>query len=806
MEKLPDQERDTLEALRRLAPGCTVLLRSKGDFPLDGPGRIALYGSGGRRTVKGGTGSGDVNSRFYVTAERGLTEAGFTVTTGAWLDGYDRVYAQARKRFLAGLRAEARRRHVPAMMLGMGAVMAEPEYDLPLDGAGDTAVYVLARSSGEGSDRGGEQGDYRLTDTEVRDILAAHERYERFMLVLNVGGPVDLTPVAAVENVLLLGQLGVVTGWVLADLLLGRAYPSGKLASTWCAWDDMPAVGTFGQRDDTLYREGVYVGYRYFDSAGLTPAFSFGHGLGYTTFALGRAETALTGREAAVTVPVTNTGARPGRETVQVYVSAPWGRLDRPYQALAGYAKTGELAPGQSREVTVRFDLADLAGYDAAAGAYILEPGRYILRVGTGSRATAPAAVLTLDRTVTVRRTAHVGGTPDHDDWRPEARQEEVCPADVPVLAMDAAALEDIPAPAPAQPSREALERAKALSDEELLHMCIGQFSDGAGLANVIVSAAQSVAGAAGETCSRVADIPPLVMADGPAGLRLAQHFVRQGDRAVALGPTMPAGMAELMGPVLRRIVDGRPPKGEVLDQYCTAIPIGTALAQSWDIDLCRAVGDIVGGEMERFGVHLWLAPAMNIHRDPRCGRNFEYFSEDPLLTGLTAAAITRGVQSHPGRGVTVKHFCCNNQETNRFRSNSAVSERALREIYLRGFEICLRQADPAALMTSYNLLNGEHTSQRPDLLVTLLRQEWGWGGLIMTDWVVAAMGSTGKYPTASAGPTLTAGNDLFMPGGPGDYKNARKALRAGSLRRETAELCAAHVLDAVWRLRGKGG
>ena len=688
----------------------------------------------------------------------------------------------------------------------MGAVMGEPEYDLPLDGAGDTAVYVLARSSGEGSDRGGEQGDYRLTDTEVRDILAAHERYERFMLVLNVGGPVDLTPVAAVENVLLLGQLGVVTGWVLADLLLGRAYPSGKLASTWCAWDDMPAVGTFGQRDDTLYREGVYVGYRYFDSAGLTPAFSFGHGLGYTTFALGRAETALTGREAAVTVPVTNTGARPGRETVQVYVSAPWGRLDRPYQALAGYAKTGELAPGQSREVTVRFDLADLAGYDAAAGAYILEPGRYILRVGTGSRATAPAAVLTLDRTVTVRRTAHVGGTPDHDDWRPEARQEEVCPADVPVLAMDAAALEDIPAPAPAQPSREALERAKALSDEELLHMCIGQFSDGAGLANVIVSAAQSVAGAAGETCSRVADIPPLVMADGPAGLRLAQHFVRQGDRAVALGPTMPAGMAELMGPVLRRIVDGRPPKGEVLDQYCTAIPIGTALAQSWDIDLCRAVGDIVGGEMERFGVHLWLAPAMNIHRDPRCGRNFEYFSEDPLLTGLTAAAITRGVQSHPGRGVTVKHFCCNNQETNRFRSNSAVSERALREIYLRGFEICLRQADPAALMTSYNLLNGEHTSQRPDLLVTLLRQEWGWGGLIMTDWVVAAMGSTGKYPTASAGPTLTAGNDLFMPGGPGDYKNARKALRAGSLRRETAELCAAHVLDAVWRLRGKGG
>lgn len=806
MEQWLDYERSALERLRRLAPGCAVLLRAKGDFPLEGPGKIALYGSGGRRTVKGGTGSGDVNSRFTVTAEQGLREAGFTVTSGAWLDGYDAVYARAREAFLGNIRAEARRRHTLAMVLGMGAVMPEPAYSLPMEEEGDTAVYVLARSCGEGNDRRNEPGDYRLTDTEIRDILAAHKRYRRFMLVLNVGGPVDLTPVATVENVLLLGQLGAVTGWVLADLLLGRAYPSGKLASTWSAWDALPALGDFGGADDTRYREGVYVGYRYFDSAGVRPAFCFGYGLGYTRFALGRAETDLSGGAAAVRVPVTNVGDRPGRETVQVYVSVPWGRLDRPYQALAGFAKTEELAQGGTQTVTVRFDLAELAGYDTAAGAYILEPGRYILRVGTSSRDTVPAAALTLDREVTVRRVEHVGGTPDFEDWRPAPWPEEACPADLPVLALDPGALEDRPVPAPARPGREAAERAERLSDEELIHLCVGQYEDGAGLASVIGNAAQSVAGAAGETCSRMEDIPPLVMADGPAGLRLAQHYTRRGDMALAVGGTLPAGMEELMGPLMRRIMGGGGgrAKGPVLDQYCTAIPIGTALAQSWDMDLCRTVGDIVGTEMERFGVHLWLAPAMNIHRNPLCGRNFEYYSEDPLLTGLTAAAVTQGVQSHPGRGVTVKHFCCNNQETNRFRSNSAVSERALREIYLRGFGICLRLADPAALMTSYNLLNGEHTSQRPDLLVTLLRDEWGWGGLVMTDWVVAAMGGKGKYPMARADATLRAGNDLFMPGGKRDFKTALRALRDGTLPRERAVTDAAHVLEAVRRLRGK--
>jgi len=223
-------------------------------------------------------------------------------------------------------------------------------------------------------------------------------------------------------------------------------------------------------------------------------------------------------------------------------------------------------------------------------------------------------------------------------------------------------------------------------------------------------------------------------------------------------------------------------------------------------MELCEECGNIVGSEMERFHVGLWLAPAFNIHRSILCGRNFEYCSEDPLISGMVGAAISKGVQKHPGKGTTVKHFCCNNQETNRYASNSHVSERALREIYVRGFEICIRESQPAALMTSYNLLNGTHTSEREDLMKKLLREEWGYSGLIMTDWVIAGIVTGGKYRTAKSAPTLAAGKDLFMPGSEGDYSIAMAALKRESkdfhLTREQAEYCAAHVIDTAWRMK----
>lgn len=805
-----DYEKEHIALLRTYAPECTVLLKKDGRFPLSAPGKLALYGSGARQTIKGGTGSGDVNSRFFVTCEEGLEEAGFSITTKSWLDKYDHARKQAHKQFVADIKRQAKEQHVMAVMLGMGAVMKEPEYELPLNGDGDTAIYVVGRISGEGNDRNPVSGDLKLTASEIRDIKACSQKYKNFLLVLNVGGVVDLSPVRQVGNILVLSQLGVVTGQILADIVLGKSVPSGKLASTWSAWEDYSAIGTFGDKEETRYKEGIYVGYRYFDSVGKKPLFPFGFGLGYTDFSIGSTTASLDGTRVTVHATVTNTGHFIGKEVVQVYVSAPWGKLDQPFQTLAGFAKTHYLAPGENETVTVSFGMESLASYDTAAAAYVLESGNYILRAGNCSSHTAACSVITLAEDVTVRKVSNVGGKPDFSDWHPAVPSEHDI-SGLPQLVLEPSAFAALSWPKPHEASAEAQQRAASLSDTELIHMCMGAFQEGVrGLAGVIGTASLNVAGAAGETFGGLKDVPALIMADGPAGLRLAQHYIRDEKGAHSVGSSMPAGFEDYMGviPNLLLKLTTKRHKGEVLDQYCTAIPIGTALAQSWNLVLCEACGDLVGREMEIYHVDLWLAPAFNIHRSPLCGRNFEYYSEDPLISGLVAGAITRGVQKHPGCGTTVKHFCCNNQELNRYISNSLVSERALREIYIRGFQICIQDSAPAALMTSYNLLNGVHTSERSDLMKTLLREEWGYSGLIMTDWVISAMGAKGKYRMALSAPTIAAGNDAFMPGGSGDYKLALTALKGTDksfkLTRQEAEYCAAHVIDSAWALKRK--
>ncbi len=266
--ELYEYEKEHLKALRPHLAECTVLLKSNGDFPLARPCRIALYGSGARHTLKGGTGSGEVNSRFAVSVEEALCHTGFTITSGAWLDGYDREIARAKARFLKEVKAVARKKKVPAVLEGMGRVMPEPDYDLPMDAEGDAAVYVLARICGEGNDRKAEEGDFYLTETEIRDLHTMQQKYKTCMLVLNVGGPVDLSPVMDLDNILLLSQLGVDTGLALSRILVGKDNPSGRLTTTWAAATDYSWVGDFGEEDDTHYREGIYVGYRYFDSFG----------------------------------------------------------------------------------------------------------------------------------------------------------------------------------------------------------------------------------------------------------------------------------------------------------------------------------------------------------------------------------------------------------------------------------------------------------------------------------------------------------------------------------------------------------
>ena len=831
-------EADHLAAVRALAPECMVLLRSDGAFPLTEPGEIALFGSGARHTIKGGTGSGDVNSRHVTTIEEGLEAAGFTIATRPWLEAYDRVRLQAHEDFVADIRAEAAERGVPAIMVGMGSVMPEPEYTIPLDVPAGTdphaAVYVLSRTSGEGSDRTPEAGDLRLTDTEVHDILTLNGRFERFLLVLNVGGVVDLSPLDDVANILLLSQLGACTGDAFTDILLGRTYPSGKLATTWAAWDEDDQIGDFGDPDDTQYREGIYVGYRFYDSVGKEPLFPFGFGLGYTTFDIQTRQVSLDGARVSIDVDVTNTGERPGKETVQAYVSVPAGRLDQPLQALAGFTKTDEIAPGATAHITIDIDLTDLASYDAAARATILEVGRYLLRVGASSRQLSPVAVVELAQDATVRCLTGDLGDPGFTDWRPEAPASLDVPTDLPVLAVDPAHLRRPDVAEPTEQSApegfsEALALARGLSDDELIYTVLGDYRRGEESGSVIGAASTTVIGAAGQTTTRIPGLPSIIMADGPAGLRLAPTYGVDADGPFSLGDSsLPATFLELMDDAGREalgIADAPEPRepAEIREQYTTAIPIGTALAQSWNPGLAQRLGDVVGAEMEHFGIHLWLAPAFNLHRCVLCGRNFEYLSEDPLLAGRIAAAITHGVQSHPGRGVTIKHLACNNQETNRLNSNSSVSPRALRDLYLRAFEICVRRARPAAVMTSYNLINGVHTSESVELLEVILRQEWGFDGLVMTDWVVDGMTrSDMKHPRATAAATIKAGNELFMPGGEPDRENLLAALGRGSdarlsaaqaesdddgvsLTRAELENQAARVIRMARRLAGSG-
>lgn len=807
--KVQSYEKEHLETLRKILPECTLFLKRNGDFPLKETGKIALYGSGVRNTIKGGTGSGEVNSRFSVNVEQGLEYAGFEIVTKPWLDAYDEIRKEAKKQFGKDLKAKAKEMHTNVMTLALGAIAPEPEYDLDLEGDCDTAVYVLSRISGEGNDRTYDKGDFTLTDTEIRDINACAEKYGKFMLVINAGGPVDLSPLTGVENILVLSQLGVDTGHILADILSGKAYPSGKLTTTWAKPEDYPEIGEFGEHDDTRYREGIYVGYRYFATVGKKAAYPFGYGLGYTDFEIRTEDVYLEGEKVFVKVLVKNTGDFCGKEVVQVYVKKPSLKLDQPAKVLAAFKKTRELKPSEEQTLTLSFDFSELASYDTENASYILELGNYVLCVGRDSENTKMEAAVLLPKTVTVRQVRNIGGTPDFTDYRPEEKVWEPVPDDIRKLNLDPDCIPCTTVEYDHTPEIEGL--VEDLSDEELAYLNVGAFDEKLGALSIIGNASSKVAGAAGESTSKLTGkgVEALVMSDGPAGLRLSRdYYIDDNGNAKAIGETLPASLLDYMPKamtLLMGLLTKKPKAGTVIKhQYATAIPIGTAIAQTFDPEVAELCGDIVGEEMERFNVDLWLAPALNIHRDVRCGRNYEYFSEDPLVSGIFAAAITKGVQKHPGKGTTIKHFCVNNQETNRYCNNSIVSERALREIYLRGFGICIKESRPLALMTSYNLLNGTHTSERRDIITDYLKAECGYEGIIMTDWIVSiellAKGSV--HEPSQASKTAAAGEHLYMPGSKGDYENILKALQEGTLSREQLKANASELIRVIRKIQ----
>ena len=814
--EIQEFEKKGIQAVRKAGAECMVLLKNEAQIlPLNFTGKIALFGNGARQTIKGGTGSGDVNVRHFVTVEEGLENAGVEITTKKWLEQYNTLINDVKKKFSEKICKEVQEAGVDLFLYSMGKIASEPDYEFSLEAEGDTAIYVLARNSGEGMDREIKSGDIELTKTEIRDILALNAKYEKFILVLNVGGVIDLSEVKEVKTILLMSQLGSATGDALADVLFGKSYPSGKLTTTWASIKDYPSTEGFGDLNDTYYNEGVYVGYRYFDTVNLKPSYPFGFGLGYSQFEIENTKVEVSESEIKVEVTVKNIGSFAGKETIQLYVSAPKGKLDKPYQELKGYAKTKELKPNESTVVTILVSLENLSSFYTESLAYVLEAGTYWLRVGFSSRDTKVIAGVVLDKSVEIEKVKAVCTDETLIDVVPKfigLENDDNGKSEAPIFYLNSNKFttkiykysetqkelntdKKVFWKSVADKTATLDQFVAQLSNEQLANVCVGAFSTTSGT-EIVGNASAKVAGGAGETTHflKSLGVPSIVMADGPAGLRLAKEYYLIEN-----------------GEVREKSSDQNLEKfknNSVYYQYCTAIPIGTALAQSWNDKLVLEIGDIVGSEMELFGVQLWLAPAINIHRSPLCGRNFEYYSEDPFLSGHIGSAIIKGVQKHSGCGTTIKHYACSNQETNRYASNSVVSQRALREIYLKPFEICIKEAQPKTVMSSYNLINKEHSCNTKDIQTHILRDEWGFEGFVMTDWFVTSdmmSNENSKYKCASAAGNVKAGNDLTMPGSKEDLEDLLSAIDNSGhkypLSRAELQFAAKNILKKVLEL-----
>ena len=792
------REEKNAELSMNLATQGMVLLENNNNvLPMASSGNVALFGGGAVKTVKGGTGSGDVNQRSVTSVWDGFKNAGYNVTSESWLNEFEAYYDEETGGSSGGLWGSPK---VEDTLIS-DAQIEEAKQD-----GTTTAVYVIARNSGEFADRLDAEGDYQLWGNEEENLKKVAANFDNVIVVLNVGGIIDTKffhEIEGLDSLLLMSQAGMRGGDAVVKVLNGEVTPSGKLTDTWAVnYEDYSSSEGFGANDENVtqedYTDDIYVGYRYFDTFNVTPAYEFGYGLSYTDFNIDVKDVTVDEENVTVDVRVTNVGEKyAGKEVVEVYFSAPDGALEKPYQELATYGKTDTLAPGESQELTLSYATTEMSSYSEDLAAYVMENGDYVVRVGNSSRNTSVEAVINLDSNKVTEQLSNQmvqdeeidtlsneGATP----YTYEGEAEEIAKAER--FELDANAIETVnnaseyddesvisyvyegsdytvvdqeanprytKAPSgnnttpsqliePYEETIQYVEKTKenptlldvyqgtvtmeellaSLSVEEMSYIVEG-LGWGGGSEPVVGAQANSVKGAAGETTSRYYEtraIPNTVLADGPAGIRITQSYTENGTTYY---------------------------------QYCTAFPIGTLIAQSWDKDVAKQFGEAIGEEMLEMGVTMWLAPGMNIHRNPLCGRNFEYYSEDPLVAGVTAASTTLGVQSNEGIGVTIKHYAGNNQENNRNAVNNTITERALREIYLKGFEIAVKTANPMAIMTSYNLNNSMPAADDYDLCTDIPRGEWGFNGLIMTDW-----GGGQSTPVNS----MHAGNDLIMPGG----------------------------------------
>lgn len=789
------------EIARRAAEEGIVLLKNEEHMlPLKKGSKLALFGSGASRTVKGGTGSGDVNERKSISIFEGLKDAGFVITTEKWLREYEEEYKRKRLEWKEEILEKTRNGtdFFTAYSTSPFQVPAGPEIYTT---DADVAVFVLARNAGEGADRRAEKGDYFLSDEEYMLLSDICDKYEKVILLLNSGGVVDLSfleKLPKIQAVLTVSQPGQEGGTAVADVISGLVSPGGKLTDTWAvSYNDYPNAGTFSHNNGNIekekYEEGIYVGYRYFDTFEIPVRYGFGYGLSYASFTINTAwiETSENG-EVRVKVKVRNSSQEfSGKEVVQLYVSLPVGKLEKEFRRLCAFSKTRILAPKEEETIELTFDAQTLASFDESRAAWILEPGCYGIYVGSSLGESTLEGILKVKQEKVLAETEHIcplretleelSAPTDKVRKRYEALVNNS--ENVPCFSYDLVGNHTVRyCYDDKEKEDEASRITRELSEDQLISLAVGD--PGKGQGSNLGAAGISVPGSAGETssCAAGQGVKAIALADGPAGLRLSQNY------AVSDGKVQ---MLPFEAAIERGFLyDGPELEGDIYYQYCTAFPVGTLLAQTWNEELIQEVGNAVGEEMERFKVTLWLAPGMNIHRNPLCGRNFEYYSEDPFLSGKIAAAMTKGVQKHSGCGTTVKHFACNNQEDNRSGSDSILSERTLREIYLRGFEIVIREAQPFAMMTSYNLINGIHAANNYDLCTKAARCEYGFQGLIMTDWTTTQLSED-----CTAAGCIRAGNDLVMPGEPEDQENIRQALSDGTVSEKELRDCVTRIV-----------
>ena len=762
-----------IKLTREAAAEGMVLLKNETEaLPLQKKEKIALFGKATIEYIKGGGGSGDVYCpyiRNIYEAFRMKEDEGKVEIYTPLVDFYKKYVEEESVNVLTQEQINARWDIVnnmefctlrDDMTYDTFAAMHVPEAKVPDElieqsaKNADTAIITLSRFSAEGVDRRPQGNDYYLSDLEKDLIDKACSLFSKVIIVINSGAVIDCEYFAEnnkIGAVLMSWQGGMEGGAAIADIICGDVNPSGKLTDTITkSYDCYPTTKDFWECfEHVYYTDDIYVGYRYFETIpGKKECvrYPFGFGLSYTTFDIsGKIAFANDGKIIA-SATVKNTGTVAGKEVVQLYYSAPQGKLGKPVRELAAFKKTKLLAPGEEEILVMSFDISSMASFDdlgkVQKSAYVLEAGAYSFHMGTSVRDTEKLdfEYIVNEDTVTEQLTSLCKPFKLEKRMLADGSFEKLPMGEesyfygTNILSV---------AKAPEETVMFDDVGTKCTLDEFIKQFTLDELMDFVG--------GKGPTGVANTGCfgglARLS-VPPIPTADGPAGLRL----------------------------------------DPVTGISTTAWPCATLLACTFNPELIYEVGKGGGAEIRENNIGIWLAPALNIHRDPLCGRNFEYYSEDPLVSGKCAAAAIRGIQSQKV-AVSIKHFACNNKEANRYASDSRISERALREIYLKGFEIAVKEADPWTVMTSYNLINGQHTSESYELLTEILRNEWGFKGMVTTDWGVK------NDPVKE----VKAGNDMKMHCGyPEDLK---VGYEKGELTRADLELCVKRILEMTLKM-----